>query len=244
MSEPLDSRTPAARDPDRLLRRAAHMGVLAGLYHGVVHDLKSPLNSLVVNLELLKASISEQPEVARQHRYVRVLHEELMRLNQAVDRLLPAAGPGNDQPGRFDLRDLLDEVVSLVSTTARHQSVRVTVDAGAGPVPIEGYRDRVRQALLCVITNALEAMPKGGALTLGLAVHGDRAALSVTDTGAGVPEDAGDRIFDLYFSTKEQHEGLGLYVARSVVESTRGAIEHSRERAGGSRFTLVLPLAA
>jgi signal transduction histidine kinase len=81
-------------------------------------------------------------------------------------------------------------------------------------------------------------------LTLGLAVQGDRAALSVTDTGAGVPEDAGDRIFDLYFSTKEQHEGLGLYVARSVVESTRGAIEHSRESAGGSRFTLVLPLAA
>lgn len=244
MSEPLDSRTPAARDPDRLLRQAAHMGVLSGLYHGVVHDLKSPLNSLVVNLELLKASLGEQPELERQHRYVRVLHEELMRLNRAVDRLLPAAGPGNDQPGRFDLRDLLDEVVSLVSTTARHQSIRVTVDAGAERVPIEGYRDRVRQALLCVITNALEAMPEGGELALGLEVRGGRVALSVSDTGSGVPEDAGDRIFDLYYSTKQQHEGLGLYVARSVVESTKGSIEHSRESAGGSRFTFVLPLAA
>lgn len=244
MSEPHDSRVAAARDPDKVLRLASHMGVLTGLYHGVVHDLKSPLNTLVVNLELLKASIGERPEVERQRRYVAILHEELMRLNRAVERLLPTAGPTRDEHGRFDLRDLLDQVVTLVSTTARHQSVRVAVGAEGGPVLVEGYRDRVRQALLCVIANALEAMPEGGTLGLSLELQGDRAALAVADTGPGVPEETRDRMYDLYYTTKDGHEGLGLWVAHSVVESTKGSIEHTPGPEGGSRFTLVLPLAA
>ena len=244
MTDPQDSRAPAARDPERVLRQASHMEVLSGLYHGVVHDLKSPLNTLVVNLELLKASIAEEPDVERQRRYVSILHEELMRLNRAVERLLPAAGPVRDEHGRYDLRDLLDEVVTLIATTARHQGVKVTAEAGTASILVEGYRDRVRQALLCVITNALEAMPKGGALTLELTVRDESVALSVTDTGGGVPEETARHMFDLYYSTKERHEGLGLYVARSVVESTNGAIEHSPGPGGGSRFTLVLPLAA
>ena len=244
MTDPHDSRAPAARDPDRVLRLASHMGVLTGLYHGVVHDLKSPLNTLVVNLELLKASIAEQPDVERQRRYVAILHEELMRLNRAVERLLPAAGPVRDERGRFDLRDLLDEAVTLVSTTARHQGIKVAVETGGAPVPVEGSRDWLRQALLCVIANALEAMPKGGTLDLGLETRGRSAALSITDTGPGVPEETARHMFDLYYSTKERHEGLGLYVARSVVESTNGSIEHAPGPEGGSRFTLVLPLAA
>jgi len=243
MSEPLDS-VANARDPDRVLRLASHMGVLSGLYHGVVHDLKSPLNTLVVNLELLKASIENRPDVERQRRYVAILQEELMRLNSAVERLLPAAGPTRDEHGRFDLRDLLDQVVTLVSTTARHQSVRVAVEAGSGPVLVEGYRDRVRQALLCVITNALEAMPEGGTLGLGLELREDSVALGVADTGPGVAEKTQQRMYDLYYSTKEGHEGLGLWVARSVVESTKGSIEHTPGPEGGSHFTLVLPLAA
>lgn len=243
MSERPDS-VATARDPDRVLRLASHMEVLSGLYHGVVHDLKSPLNTLVVNLELLKASIEERPDVERQRRYVAILKEELMRLNRAVERLLPAAGPTRDEHGRFDLRDLLDQVVALVSTTARHQGVRVAVEPGSGPVMVEGTRDRLREALLCVITNALEAMPKGGTLGLSLEVRGDSAALAVADTGPGVPDETRERIYDLYYSTKDGHEGLGLWVARSVVESTKGSIEHTLDPEGGSRFTLVLPLAA
>jgi signal transduction histidine kinase len=244
MTEPEASRAPGARDPERILRLASHMGVLSGLYHGLVHDLKSPLNTLVVNLELLRSSIAERPDVERQNRYVSILHEELMRLNRAVERLLPAAGPSRDERGRFDLRDLLDEVVTLVSTTARHQGVKVEVRSeGAGAILVEGYHDRMREALLCVITNALEAMPRGGALGLGLELGGGNAILTVTDTGPGIPPETAERIFDLYYTTKERHEGLGLYVARSEVESTKGSVEHAPVPAGGSCFTLLLPLA-
>lgn len=229
-----------------VFRLAAHMHALSGLFHGLVHDLKSPINSLVVNLELLKASLSENPDLERQKRYVRILDEELMRLNGSVERLLPAAGPPREERGRFDLRELVEEVSELLSTTARHQSVKYDLELPPERemVPIDGYRDHVKQAFLALALNALEAMPQGGGLAIRLSREGGEAVLTVTDTGAGVPEDLRARMYEPYVSTKERHEGIGLYVARSVVESTNGTIRHSAVPAGGSRFTLTLPLAA
>lgn len=227
-----------------VLRHAAHMRALSGLFHGLVHDLKSPINALVVNLELLKASVSEEPDVDRQRRYVRILHEELMRLNRAVERLLPAAAPASDEHGRFDLKDVVDEVAPLLSTTARHQNVKLEIHAPEERFPLEGYRDRIKQALLALTINALEAMPEGGRMDVSLERRQGRAVLAISDSGSGVSETVRDRMYDLYSTTKERHEGIGLYIARSVVESTNGSLEHAPLPGGGSRFTLTLPLAA
>jgi signal transduction histidine kinase len=222
------------------------MRSLSGLFHGLVHDLKSPINSLVVNLELLKASVSETPDIERQRRYVRILDEELMRLNRSAERLLPAAGPPQEERGRFDLRDLVEQVSELLSTTARHQSVKYQLDlpAEGGRVSIEGYRDHVKQAFLALAVNALEAMPKGGRLEIRLNADAGEAVLTVSDTGEGIPDEVAERIYEPYVSTKDRHEGIGLYVARSVVESTNGTIRHEGLPDGGSRFTLSLPLAS
>lgn len=225
-------------------RRASHMRALSGLFHGLVHDLKSPINALVVNLELLKASVTATPDLDRQRRYVRILHEELMRLNRAVERLLPAAGPASEERGRFDLKELVDEVAPLLATTARHQSVKLEIHAPEERVSLEGQRDGMKQALLALSINALEAMPEGGRMVISLERREGRAVLSVSDSGPGVPEGVRDRMYDLYSTTKERHEGIGLYVARSVVESTNGTIEHATIPDGGSRFTLTLPLAS
>lgn len=231
----------------RVFRLASHMRALSGLFHGLVHDLKSPINSLVVNLELLKASISESPDVGRQKRYVRILDEELVRLNRSVERLLPAAGPPQEQRGRFDLRELVEQTSELLSTTARHQSVKYRLqlpDEGRA-VSVEGYRDHVKQALLALAVNALEAMPGGGRLEVRLDAGAGEAVLTVSDTGEGIPEEVAERIYEPYVSTKDgHHEGIGLYVARSVVESTNGSIHHEALPDGGSRFTLTLPLAS
>ena len=249
MTNPLENPRGSTREPapeaelERVIRLAAHMQVLSGLFHGVVHDIKSPLNALVVNLELLKVSISETPDLARQRRYVGILHEELMRLNRSVETLLPAAAPPRDEQGRFDLRALVEEAATLVSTTARHHNVKLEVAAGGGAAEVHGYRDRIKLALLCLIANALEAMPEGGTLTVELDARDGHAVLTVSDTGAGVPEKDEDRIYDLHVSTKEGRLGLGLYVARSVVEFTRGSIRHVARPEGGSRFTVTLPLA-
>lgn len=232
----------AAREES--LRLAAQMGVLSRLYPGVVHDLKSPLNTLVVNLELLKASISDAPDVARQERYVGVLREELQRLNRSIESLLPAAAPPSDETGRFDLRELVEEVGGLVLAPARHQSVKLEVAPGDAPLPLDGRRGRLKQALLDVVLNALDAMPGGGSLELRAERHPHQAVVSVSDSGPGIPEEAADRVYDLYYTTKDRHSGLGLYVARAMVESANGSISHRRSAAGGTRFEFKLPLAA
>jgi len=239
-----ESRTDPDIDPCLLL--AAQMRSLSHLYHGVVHDLKSPLNALVVNLELLRSSLTpDTPQAERQQRYASVLREELQRLNRSVESLLAAAAPPGAEHGRFDLGDVLDELVALVEPQARHQGVRVEIAQdrqGRSPLPVEGYRDRIKHALLAVAVNALEAMPEGGTLSLAAASQGGRARVAITDTGPGVAPEARDRLFERGVSTKEGHAGIGLFVAQQVVNSSRGSIQLSSIPDTGSRFEVLLPL--
>ncbi len=226
------------------LRLASQMSSLAGLYPGVVHDLKSPLNALVVNLELLKSSVSESPDVERQRRYVRILDEELMRLNGAIERLLPAAAPPSEARGRFDLGQVVREVQALLAPRARQQRVTLEIALQDAPLWLEGWRDRVKQALLSIAVNGLEAMPEGGTLEIRATPTGEGATLSISDSGPGMAEGLDDRAFDLYTTTKEGHRGVGLFVARQVIESSSGTLTHSAAQPRGCRFDLALPFAA
>jgi signal transduction histidine kinase len=255
------SEVESRRDPDERfeasLRLAVQMHALSGLYQGVVHDLKSPLNALVVNLELLRASLSQDhPKSDKQLRYARVLQEELMRLNRSIESLLPAAAPAASEPSRFDLGELVDEVVAFVAPQARQQRVTISRPGSAAAEPesedrespggprlaVTCHRDRVKQALLAVAVNALEAMPDGGALGVETAADGRRARVRITDTGPGLPEKTKDRLDELYFSTKEGHLGLGLYVTHQVVKSAEGSIEMISDAGAGTRVDLFIPL--
>ena len=255
-----DSRRDADERFEACLRLAVQMHALAGLYQGVVHDLKSPLNALVVNLELLRASLDpDDPKADKQQRYSRVLQEELLRLNRSIESLLPAAVPASAEPTRFDLGELVDEVVAFIEPQARQQRVTVSRLGGSaadarnddpgpqkrpqpGRLPVTGHRDRLKQALLAVTVNALEAMPDGGDLGVETALDGRRARVRVSDTGPGLPNEPEDRLGELYFSTKEGHLGLGLYVTHQVVKSAEGSIDMISDAGAGTRVDLLIPL--
>jgi two-component system, sporulation sensor kinase D len=175
---------------------------------------------------------------------VRILDEELERLNRAIERLLPAAAPASDRRGRFDLAPVARDVEALLSPGARQQRVALKVAVPDEPVFLDGSRDQVRQVLLAIALNGLEAMPDGGTLAIAVSSEDGRAVVSVTDTGLGLPGELGDRAFDIYSSTKAGHRGLGLFVARAMVESASGTLSHSPARGRGCRFDLTLPLAA
>lgn len=246
MSDPT-ANTGSDPDIDPCLLLAAQMRALSHLYHGVVHDLKSPLNALVVNLELLRTSLTpDHPQAEKQRRYARVLQEELQRLNRSIESLLAAAAPPSAERGRFDLGDVLDELVALITPQAKHQGVSLEEGStrnAPSPLPVEGYRDRVKHALLALAVNALEAMPEGGTLALTAASEGGRVRVSIADTGPGVPAEARERLFERGVSTKEGHEGIGLFVAEKVIASFGGCISHTSSPNTGSRFEVLLPLA-
>jgi len=229
---------------DACLLLAVQMNALSGLYQGVVHDLKSPLNALVVNLELLRSSLNpEGPQAEKQQRYARIVHEEALRLNRSIESLLPAAAPPAAAPSRFDLRELAGEVAAFIAPQARQQKVTLQdeVTGDGPPLPVTAHRDRIKQALLAVAVNALEAMPDGGTMGVSADAETGRARVTITDTGAGVAKESGDRLYDLYYSTKEGHLGLGLYVAHRVIKSVQGSIQQIA-RPGGTRFDIVIPL--
>ncbi len=232
---------------DTDLRAAARFRSLSRLYMGAAHDLKAPLNAMVVNLEMLKQTIARGDATAaedreRQGHYVQVLKEEVARLNRYLTTLLEQANPGKETRAIVDLRPLVVELDSLLAPQARRQQVTLHHRLPDQPVLVLAHADRLKQALLNIIINGLDAMPKGGRLEITVAVAESQGRLSICDTGPGIPSSLLNHIFDMHFTTKDTGTGIGLYVARSVIRQYGGEIEVETELGKGSCFHVVLPL--
>jgi signal transduction histidine kinase len=146
------------------------------------------------------------------------------------------------RPQEFDLQTALVELVALLAPQARRQGIELRPAPGEAPLRLHGYPDRLRQALLNIAVNALEAMPRGGSLAIETRREGERADITVTDSGSGIPAEDIARIYDPDFSTKEGGSGIGLYVARALVELHGGEINVESAPGRGTRVRLRLPL--
>lgn len=236
-----------ALETDLLL--ASQLRGLTRIYRAITHDLRAPLNSMVMNLELLQHSLATAPRPAAAEdggalQYVGVLREEIERLNRSLEALLAETAPVGAASQEFDVRDVLADLERLLRPQARLQGVTLSAELPAAPVRIAGQRDRLKQAVLNVVINALEAMPGGGTLALRLETRDGRADLAVSDSGPGIPEALRSHIFDMHFTTKTSGTGIGLYVARSIVEAHGGEIGVESRAGQGSEFHLRLPLVA
>ena len=242
-----------ARDRDLLesieldLRMAAQLRSLNRLYRGVAHDLRAPLNAMVLNLELLRRSLdpAAPPREGigeRQQRWVSIIEPELQRLRRALDILLAQTAPPSEAPERFDLRGVLEEIAELLYPQARHQKVELVSELPEQSVGVVAHRDQIKQAVLNLAINGLEAMPEEGTLRLSLVLEGATATMRVADTGPGIPAELRDRIFDMHFTTKQSGTGIGLYVARSIFEALGGTVSTESTGPSGTTFQLTLPI--
>jgi signal transduction histidine kinase len=231
------------------LALAIQMRALARYLMEVVHDLRAPMNAMVINLELLKDALPEDENierVARRQRYLGVLGDEVQRLNRSLTALLTQTPRPGEGALRFDLRAVVEELAALLGPQAKAQRATVETALPPEPLEIEGRRDRVKQALLNVAINALEAleaMPDGGTVRLTLDRQGTEAHLSVHDDGPGIPEEIVPRIYAMHFTTKSGGTGIGLYVARSVVLAHKGTIRVESAPGAGTTVHVMLPLA-
>jgi|GEM_PF-1757224 len=232
---------------------ASQMRAQNYLYGALIHDLRAPLNAMQITVELLSNSAghdgrypdsqSEREDLAPE-RYIAVLREELARLNRTLRTVLDYGAPLNPTLKDFDLVAVVGEIVTLLTPQAKRQHVDLQSHLPQQPVLICGQRDRIKQALLNVAINGLEALPKsGGFLRIDVLAGESRAEIIFTDSGPGVPEDLLDTIYQVYFTTKKAGSGLGLYVARLVLESHGGDIRVESAPDSGARFCLSLPRA-
>ncbi len=228
------------------LSAATRQRALAQLHAGTAHDLRAPLNAMVVNLELLRQSVA-QPEgdgeqAARRRSYVTVLAEQLNRLSARVQALLHSLEPVGETSEPIDLAALLAELQSSIASQARVQQVALDWDLPPVGPQLMGSAVALRQALLNVLVNALQAMPQGGHLGVRLARLPQHAEVEVLDTGPGIEPRLRERIFERYYSTRADGTGSGLYVARRVIERHGGSIE-ARAVPAGACFSVRLPCA-
>jgi signal transduction histidine kinase len=234
-----------ALETDLLL--ASQLRALSRVYRAVTHDLKAPLNAMVLNLDLLQSALRRGHsgdavrEAEDSEQYLAILREELERLDRSLLALLAETTPAGRSREEFDAGAMVREIERLLLPQARLQHVALEAHLPGTAVRIAGQRDRLKQAILNVAINALEAMAEGGALELRLEALADRAEVLITDSGPGIPEELHPRIFDLHFTTKTSGTGIGLYVARSIVEAHGGEISVANAPGRGSSFRLRLP---
>jgi signal transduction histidine kinase len=142
----------------------------------------------------------------------------------------------------MDLRKLVEDVVTLASPAAEKHNVAIEREAGADPLPVRIDADLVKQAVLNIVLNGVQAMPDGGTLRMTIQRDGDQALLSVRDQGAGIPENIREKIFNLYFTTKSGGSGIGLAMAYRVVQLHHGSVEFTTIIDHGTTFYLRFPL--
>jgi signal transduction histidine kinase len=225
----------------RLRAQYAEIAQLAG---GLAHEIRNPLSTMSLNLDLLVEDF-RGAETARDKRVLQKLERvrrETDRLQDIVEDFLRFAKVQDLTTVPTDLNAVVDDLRDFCEPQAVGQGVliRTQYDPDLPPVPLDV--DLFKQALWNLIRNAQHAMPEGGELILQTRREGDSAVLEVTDTGEGMTEEVASRVFDAFYSTKPGGSGLGLPTTRKVVEAHGGSISLQSEPGQGTRFTVRLPL--
>ncbi len=231
-----------ALETDLLL--ASQLRALSRVYRAVTHEIKAPLNAMVLNLDRLQVALRKgegAAEAEKTQGYLDVLREELDRLDRSLLGLLADTTPAGSGREEFDVRATLQEIERLLQPQARLQHVALEAQLPGSAVRIAGQRDRLKQAILNVALNGLEAMSDGGELEMILEALPQEAEVRIIDTGPGIPEEERQRIFDMHYTTKTTGTGIGLYLARSIVEAHGGEISVENRPGRGSEFRLRLP---
>jgi PAS domain S-box-containing protein len=225
------------------LQVSERLAALGRITAGVAHEVKNPLNSMRLWLENLKESLPAEMDTNAMQA-VQVLDKEIDRLDAVVKRFLDFTRPMEVRLEATQLADILREVVEVAQPQLRKSKVEV---AQLLPIDVpEVYVDRglLKQALLNLVLNALEAMPSGGKLRLMLTRRGEMAEISVGDTGKGIPPENKQKIFQLFFTTRPGGSGIGLASTFRIVQLHNGSIDFTSEVGRGTTFRIELPLAA
>ncbi len=213
---------------------ATRLAAISRLTGGVAHEIKNPLNAMAVHLEVLKSKLeTDDPEID-------VISKEIRRLDRVVKTFLSFNKPLDVQVQPLDLSLLATEVVALIQPEARLKNVSI-ITSLAIPHWINGDVDLLKQVLLNLVMNAIEAMEGGGSLSLRTEEAGSECSIEISDTGIGIPHEIQDKIYNLYFSTKSTGSGIGLAMVFRVVQLHGGTINLHSESGKGTSFNLLFP---
>jgi signal transduction histidine kinase len=235
------------RDPEaqrklgRELQTADRMAAISRVSSGVAHEVKNPLNAILLHVEVAKARLARgETDVTPQ---MDTISAEILRLDRVVKTFLDFTRPVELKLSNVSLREFVEDVVNLARPQAEASKIRIDVVQEADGVEIRVDRDLLKQALLNVVVNAIEAMPQGGGLRFEALAGEDTAEIRVSDTGVGIPPELREKIFRLYFTTRKEGSGIGLAMTFRIVQLHDGTIDFTSEPGKGTTFFIRLPIA-
>jgi PAS domain S-box-containing protein len=225
------------------LQVSERLAAVGRITAGVAHEVKNPLNSMRLWLENLKESLPADGDGAAQQA-VNVLDAEIDRLDAVVKRFLDFARPMDVRLEPTQLAGLLREVLEVAQPQLQRAKVEVAQLLPIGIPEVFVDRDLLKQAVLNLVLNAVDAMPAGGQLQLTLSRRGEMAEITVGDTGRGIPPEHRQKVFQLFFTTRPGGSGIGLASTFRIVQLHNGSINFTSEVGRGTTFRIELPFAA
>ena len=221
------------------MRRQDRLVSMGALASGVAHEVRNPLNAIALLVQRLEREFEPMQGREQYHKFITVVREEIQRVNRIVKQFLSLARPPRLQPVDFELDELLQKTIEVITPRARLKGLDVEGEfSSVGSIRADP--EQLEQALLNLLGNAVEATEAGHIGLAAEAVNGE-VEVVVEDSGAGIPVENMERIFDLYFTTKQEGTGLGLSLVHRIVTEHGGRIDVQSLEGQGTRFTIRLP---
>ena len=223
------------------ISRQERLSELGNMAATVAHEIRNPLNSVSMGLQRLKGEFTPTQDPDDYTRFLNLMQGEVRRLNSIVEQFLSLARPLKLQPEKLSVEEFLQELTGLTRDEANAANVQIALNVFPELPLLEADRNYLKQLLLNLVLNGIQAMPRGGTLTIEARPDKDFLELTVKDQGTGMEPETLKRIFEPYFTTKTNGSGLGLAIARSIIEAHHGTIAVESAPQKGSRFQIRLP---
>jgi two-component system NtrC family sensor kinase len=233
----------ALRRTQEQLLQSEKLAAMGRLTSQVAHELNNPLYGIMNTLELLKTEVSPQ---SKRRKILEMAHSETIRLSDMLRKMLSFSKPDQEERQPVDINSILDEILLLHEKQLRELDINMTSEFAEDLGWVNASKNQLRQVFLNMVANARDAMPNGGSLTVVTSENADTVTVEITDTGMGIPEENLTKIFDSFFTTKDEVKGvgLGLSVCYGFIRDHGGDINVRSQVGAGTTFTISLPVHA
>jgi len=231
------------RNKEIRLHRAENLASLTNLAAGVAHEIKNPLGAISIHLQLMRKSLVKGIGIdSLIDNYFNILNEEVDRLNRIVVDFLFAVRPMMLELREADINHLVADIAEFTRAELEQNGIRLFVEPEENLPPVLIDERRMKQVFFNLVKNAQDAMPSGGLLTIATLRSGSEVLINVCDTGIGMSDENLRKIFEPYYTTKENGTGLGLTLVYKIIKEHRGEISVDSREGEGSEFVISLPV--
>lgn len=223
------------RTAESMLLKSEKLSVVGELAAGIAHEIRNPLTSIKGLTQLMHESQNVTDE------YVKVMISEIDRINQIASELLALSKPQSRKHNQVSLTDIIRYVMNIMEPEALLRGVELEFN-DAQYCQIEGDRNGLIQVFINLLKNAMDAMPSGGVIKISSKVEGNKATVSITDQGIGIPPERLEKIGEPFFTLKEKGMGLGLTISHKIIQEHKGTIDFQSTENIGTKVTMTFPL--